>query len=259
MNKNFLKIGVMDSGLGGLSVLNELSKKIPSADLVYYGDLANSPYGEKNKDEVISYVDEICKFFLTKNVEAILLACNTATSVAVDLVRKKYSIPIFGMEPAIKPAILENPNEQIAVLATPLTLKEKKFLELGKILEQENQIYSISCKGLSKLIDHANFYEIEIYLKPILEDLKIRKINTIVLGCTHYVLIKNLFLNYNPYFKIYDGNKGTVNHIEKTLIPLPIEREASLDIFLNGGTEKDFEIAYTYLNNHLHNEGNYVK
>ena len=249
----------MDSGFGGLSVLNELSKKIPSADLVYYGDLANSPYGEKSKDNVIFYVDEICKFFLSKEVDAILLACNTATSVSVDSIRKKYSIPIFGMEPAIKPAILENPNEIIAVLATPLTLKEKKFLELGKNLEQENRIYSISCAGLSKLIDEANFNEIEIYLKPILEDLQTRKINTLVLGCTHYVLIKNLFLNHNPYFKIYDGNKGTANHIEKTLIPLPIEREASLDIFLNGGSDKDFEIAYTYLNNHLHNEENYVK
>jgi glutamate racemase len=255
----FLKIGVMDSGFGGLSVLNELSKKMQSADLIYYGDLVNSPYGEKSKEEVILFVEQSIQFFLEKSVDAILLACNTATSVSADYLRKKYSVPIFGMEPAIKPAMLENPNEKIAVLATPLTLKEKKFLDLGKSLEQKNRLYPIACENLSKLIDQAKFSEIEIYLKPILQDLMNQKINTIVLGCTHYVLIKNLFLSSNPFLKIYDGNLGTVNHMEKTLVPFPLEREPKLDLFLNGGNESDFEIAFTYLNNNLQNEGNYVK
>ena len=259
MSARSIKIGVMDSGLGGLSVLNELTNLIPTAEYIYYGDLKNSPYGNKSPQVIFKFVEEICNFFMGQDVSAIVVACNTATSVAISELRKKFPIQIFGMEPAIKPALLENPNEKIALLATPLTLKEEKYLNLEKSLDAVNRIIPIACDGLATLIDKADFTAIEEYLKPIIEDINKESIRTIVLGCTHYVLIKSIFYQLKNNIHIYDGNKGTANHVSKSLITFPYQIDTRLDIFLNGGTDLDFEIAYSYLNQFQNGDTNYVK
>ena len=259
MARERIKIGVTDSGFGGLSVLSELSNCIPEADYIYYGDLLNAPYGSKPPELIYSYIDEICNFFMGHGVSAIVLACNTATSVSVDKLRKKYPVPIFGMEPAIKPAVLENQDQKIAVLATPLTFREEKFMRLGDALEAHTILKPVSCEGLATIIDTGNIEKARDYLKPILKNLEEEKIEILVLGCTHYVLIKSLFYDWNPNVKLYDGNKGTANHVKRTLIPLPMEGESKLDLFLNGGKEEDFEIAYNYLNTENTTERNYVK
>ena len=259
MSDTRVKIGVTDSGFGGLSVLSELSNVIPEADFIYYGDLLNSPYGNKSPDQVYTFIDEICRFFISKEVSAIVVACNTATSVAIHKLRKKYHIPIFGMEPAIKPAVLENPDQKIAVLATPLTLKDEKFMRLGEALEAHTILKPIPCDGLATIIDSGDMDAARKYLQPIFKDLEEDKINNIVLGCTHYVLIKSLFYEWNPNIKLYDGNRGTANHVRRIITPLPNEGESKLDLFLNGGTEADFELAYNYLNNETTTERNYVK
>lgn len=259
MPKERIKIGVTDSGFGGLSVLSELSNTIPEADFIYYGDLLNAPYGNKPPEQIYSFIDEICKFFLGQGVNAIVLACNTATSVSVDKLRKKYPVPIFGMEPAIKPAVLENPDQKIAVLATPLTLREEKFMRLEKSLAVHTILTPVPCDGLATIIDKGNLEEARDYLKPILQNLTEEKVEILVLGCTHYVLIKSLFYEWNPNVKLYDGNKGTANHVRRTLTPLPNDGESKLDLFLNGGTEENFEIAYKYLNTENTTERNYVK
>ena len=259
MARERIKIGVTDSGFGGLSVLSELSNTIPEADYIYYGDLLNAPYGNKPPEQVYGFLDEISQFFLGRGVSAIVVACNTATSVAINKLRKKYSVPIFGMEPAIKPAALENPDQTIAVLATPLTLKEEKFMSLGKSLEKHATLKPIPCDGLATIIDTGDIEKAREYLQPIFKNLEEEKIDLVVLGCTHYVLVKSLFYDWNKNVKLYDGNKGTANHVRRTIIPLPIEGECKLDLFLNGGREEDFEIAYNYLNNQNTNERNYVK
>lgn len=259
MARDRIKIGVTDSGFGGLSVLSELSNIIPEADYVYYGDLLNAPYGSKPPEQIYQFMDEICNFFLGQGVNAIVLACNTATSVSVDKLRKKYPVPIFGMEPAIKPAVLENPDQKVAVLATPLTLREEKFMRLEKSLAAHTILKPVPCDGLATIIDKGNLEEARHYLKPILEKLSEEKVEILVLGCTHYVLIKSLFYEWNANVKLYDGNKGTANHVRRTLTPLPNEGESKLDLFLNGGTEEDFEIAYKYLNTENTTERNYVK
>lgn len=137
MGQSRLKIGVLDSGLGGLSVLPGLSSAF-SSELFYYGDLANSPFGPKPTEVVLALTDTICKFLIEKQgVESILIACNTATSASVEFLREKYHIPIFGMEPAIKPAVRDNPKK-VALLATSLTLREAKFDRLKKISVLKN-------------------------------------------------------------------------------------------------------------------------
>ena len=123
-------IGLFDSGLGGISVLHEVHKELPAEDLVYFGDSANNPYGTKDKDTIRDLSDAICAELVQAGCKAIVIACNTATSAAVPYLRAKYDIPIIGMEPALKVAVDQHTNRRIAVWATDLTLKEKKFQDL---------------------------------------------------------------------------------------------------------------------------------
>ncbi len=215
--KEPLKIGLMDSGMGGLSVLKELLKYDSELEIVYYGDLKNSPYGEKDASEVLELVRSVCKFLQKENVSAILLACNTATSAAAQTLRKEFSIPIFGMEPAIKPAILQNPGKKVALLATPVTQREEKLQRLKSELKAEELVLSISCPGLAGLVDQGDFDKAEKYLRPILANLQEQDVENLVLGCTHYVFLKQIILKNFPNVKIYDGNSGTIKHLLNSL------------------------------------------
>lgn len=259
--KRTKKIGVLDSGFGGLSVLSEMAREYPDADYIYYGDLLNSPYGDKSREKVLHLTEDIVQYFLHEAVDAVLIACNTATSAAAIELRSRYSLPIFGMEPAIKPAIIENPMLNIAVFATSLTLKEEKFSRLEKSLNAGSVLHPVNCDGLSTLIDKEDIKGCIDYLDPKLSELKEKKINIFVLGCTHYLLIRPLFFYMNPGIKLYDGNMGTIRHIAQS-IQLgngDMERESRIDLVLNGGNEEDFQIAYRYLNANPREEQDYVR
>ncbi len=259
MSSKIKTIGVMDSGFGGLSVLSELANSLPSVDYIYYGDLKNSPYGKKSRQDVLQLSEEIIQFFIHEGVSAVLLACNTATSAAATELRSRYNIPIFGMEPAIKPAVLENQGEKVAVFATSLTLKEEKFNRLEKSLHAGHVIEQINCDGLANLIDSDDIPSCIDFLDPILKELCDRNINNFVLGCTHYLLIRPLFYKYNDNIKIYDGNEGTIRHIISSLSIPEVERESRIELFLNGGTDDDFQIAYRFLNANPREDKKYVK
>lgn len=252
-------IGVMDSGFGGLAVLSELANANPGADYIYYGDLINSPYGIKTTAEVILLTENVVQYFIHEKVDAILLACNTATSAAALELRSRYSIPIFGMEPAIKPAVLENPKKPIAVFATSLTLKEEKFNKLEKSLGAGHVLHPINCDGLAALIDKEDISGCIDFLDPILLELKEKNIHHFVLGCTHYLLIRPLFYRYDRSIKIYDGNLGTIRHITNCLAIPEVDRESRIELILNGGNEPEFQIAYRYLNYNPREETRYVK
>lgn len=121
-------IGIFDSGLGGISVLKELRLLLPHEHFIYYGDSAHAPYGIKEKAEITARCIEICDYLIDQGVKAIVIACNTATSACVNLLRKRYSLPIIGMEPALKVAAEQGEHQRIIVTATPLTLKEQKLI-----------------------------------------------------------------------------------------------------------------------------------
>lgn len=243
------KIGIFDSGMGGISVLREMNRFFSGVDFFYYGDITNSPYGKKSKDEITRLTKIACDYFLKKKVDAVLLACNTATSASVKLLRGLYPVPIFGMEPAVKPALTENPEKKIAVLATQFTISEEKFLELERSLNANGRLVSYPCEGLAALVDKKKIEEAGEFLKPILEKIQSEKIDTIVLGCTHYVLLKKVFSSLNPSIKLYDGNAGTYSHIQKSLgISMSNQLENRVELFLNGGSESDYSIARFYLN-----------
>jgi glutamate racemase len=212
-------IGIFDSGMGGLTVLEKAIEFLPNEDFVYFGDSKNAPYGIKSKEKVIDLSDKICKIFIKEyHVDAIVIACNTATSAAAEILREKYNIPIIGMEPAIKPAIENNNGGNIIVLATEMTLKEKKFNDLIKKFNYDNIIIKKPCTKLVKLIENIEFDKsmLNLIIDDCLEN--IENIESIVLGCTHFVFIKDfLEKKFNNNIKIYDGNDGTILNLKKIL------------------------------------------
>ena len=217
--KEIMMIGIFDSGMGGLTVLKDAHELLPNEDFIYFGDSKNAPYGVKTKNEVIKLSDNICQMFIEKyNVKAIVIACNTATSAAVNILRKKYDIPIIGMEPAIKPAIVDNGGGKIIVMATEMTLKERKFNNLIKKF-RDNNIIKVPCSELVDVIEDGNFEKKNLnrIIEECLND--IENIESIVLGCTHFIFIKNLLnKKFKNKIKIFDGNIGTIKNLKRILI-----------------------------------------
>ena len=217
-----MKIGFFDSGIGGITVLYEALKILPKEDYIYYADVLHVPYGVKPKSEVRKYIFDAIEFIIGQGVKALVIACNTATSIAIEDLRLKYSIPIIGMEPAVKPAVEKNKdnNKRVLVTATPLTLKEEKLRNLIAKLDNENIVDSLPLPGLVEFSERLEFDEkiVLSYLKEQLYSYDLDRYDAIVLGCTHFSFYKDMFRKLFPSsVNIIDGNIGTVNHLKRIL------------------------------------------
>jgi glutamate racemase len=227
-----LRIAIFDSGIGGLTVLKKALESLPNAEYLYYADTKNVPYGVKQKNEVINHVVTAFDFLSKRNIQIAIIACNTATSAAVSEVRKKFSFPILGMEPAIKPAIMSNSGKQILVLATSLTLRESKLEELIHSLDNKQRIHK---RALDKLVVYAeqfNFESDEVikYIKDELADFDFSEYETIVLGCTHFIYYSKVIQKIvGSHISIIDGNEGTVNNLIKTIKEKRLEFDKDCD------------------------------
>ena len=186
-------IGVMDSGVGGISVLKHIHALLPHEDLVYIADSKHAPYGNKTADEITARCFEIADFLITKDVKALVVACNTATAAAIDAMRKRYTLPIIGMEPAVKPAAEASKNGIIGVLATVGTLKSAQFAALLESYGRNVKVVTQACIGLVECIERGELDTPETkalirqYCLPLLDE----GADTIVLGCTHYPFVKD--------------------------------------------------------------------
>jgi glutamate racemase len=242
-------LGITDSGFGGLTVLQDIVMSNLNVELIYFGDLKNSPYGTKSKELVRDLVQKATDFLIDKGCNAILLACNTATSVTVEYLRSRYSIPIFGMEPAIKPALVGSDGSKIAVLATKLTLEEDRFLSLKNRVDPMNLVIPIPCPGLSDLVDREDWANAEDYIIKILNQPELQSIHFIVLGCTHYLFLKDMIHSHRPDIEIFDGNQGTVDHILRSCYtpsskPLPIHSSSTSDSSVNGIDRSSIQLYF---------------
>lgn len=220
MNKSSQPIGVFDSGLGGLSVLGELWKIMPYEKYIYMGDSKNAPYGTKPEDKVKKYTEENIIKLIDLGVKAVVIACNTATSVAAKELRKKFDIPIIGIEPAIKPAATSHKGGNVVVMATPMTLKKEKFNNLMQSYSDISRIIPLPCPDLVEIIEKGvtDGKEISEYLKKLFEPYKNEKIDSVVLGCTHYPFIKNSIKEFFDYrIDIIDGSGGTARETKRRL------------------------------------------
>ncbi|HBH12776.1 MAG TPA: glutamate racemase, partial [Clostridiales bacterium] len=215
-----MKVAIFDSGVGGLTVLYSAMKRMPYNEYIYYADLDNVPYGNKDKEMVNRLTLRAVEQIYDLGVNAIVLACNTATSISADLLRYKYDIPIVGMEPAVKPAVINSLGKRVLVLATELTLKESKLRNLINRLEATDKVDLLP---MSELVDFAEKMVFDGDRVRTLLDQKFSNMNlsdykTIVLGCTHFIYYKKIIEQYFNYtIDVIDGNQGTVNHLEKIL------------------------------------------
>lgn len=236
-----MKIGFFDSGIGGITVLYDTLKILPNEDYIYYADTLNVPYGPKPKEEVKKYIFNAVEFLVQQDVKAIVIACNTATSVAIKDLRVKYSIPIIGMEPAVKPAIEKNKerNKRILVTATALTLKEEKLKNLISRLDNEHVVDLLPLPGLVQFAEKLEFHEEIVlpYLKEQLLKYDLNDYETIVLGCTHFSYFKDMFQKlFSSQVNIIDGNIGTAKNLKRTLKRMNLLNDSSGSItFYNSG------------------------
>ena len=206
-------IGIFDSGIGGVTVFKKIIEKIPNGHFVYYSDSSNNPYGDKSRDELINIVDNIVNKLINFGVKVIVIACNTASYVCKDYLRNKYKNTIFiAIEPAYKMVYDNNFNGKTLVMATKGTIENEKFLSLYHKYDNHNTIL-LSCVGLADLIEQGK--DVRNYLKKLFSNIK--DIKNVVLGCTHYPLIKEEIINILGNVEFYDGSDGVSRELVKQL------------------------------------------
>ena len=212
-------IAVIDSGVGGISVLRELVKLMPGERYLYFGDSANAPYGTKPTEKIIEMTDRVVDRMMQRGIKALVVACNTATAAAIVYLRKKYpDFIIIGIEPALKPAVTRFPGGTIGIMATPVTLREEKLKRL--ILQNPHpDIRMIPAPGLVELIEAglANTPQMDAFLTPILAPFA-GKLDGLVLGCTHYPFaVPSIRRILGDKTVLFDGGAGTARETRRRL------------------------------------------
>lgn len=211
-------IGVFDSGIGGLSIIEKLRLELPHETFLYYADTINCPYGNKSSSELLEITSNIVSYLQKEGCKLIVIACNTATTKCLKELRNRFPKLIFvGVVPAIKVACDFN-YQNTLVLATPATIESERTNELVTQYKRNNQnIYLASCEGLALAIEQGNKEEVNKILDNVLGKYKDKNIDSIVLGCTHYPFIKNEILQRMPQAVLLDGSKGVANEVKHQL------------------------------------------
>lgn len=211
-------IGLLDSGLGGIGVLGEALRQLPNEDYVYYGDTANAPYGDKAPEEVLGLVHQAVERLIELRCKAIVIACNTATSVSAGKLRQELALPIIGMEPALKPASLLPGDGKILVMATRVTLALPKFQAL--MAQYGRDAVPVPCPGLMECVERGELEgpKVTALLRQLLGPWLSQPVKAVVLGCTHYPFLRKaiaaLFPEGTP---LIDGNAGSVRQLRRRL------------------------------------------
>lgn len=215
MDKNS-KIGIFDSGVGGSTVLREIIKILPNEDYIYYSDSINNPYGDKTESEIINICNNITKYLLTRKCKVIVIACNTACAIAIEWLRKKYpKIKFIGIEPAYKMVHDYSFDAETLIMATKGTIESEKFNMLYNKYNN-HKTYLMPCVGLADIIEEGNKERLHKYLNDNLKQYN-NKIKNVVLGCTHYPIIKNEISNVLENVTFFDGSKGLAMHLKEVL------------------------------------------
>ena len=219
MSKN--PIGVMDSGVGGISVLKHIHTLLPHEHLVYFADSAHAPYGNKSPEEIKDRCFAVADFLIAQQAKALVVACNTATAAAITDMRAAYDLPIIGMEPAVKPAATATKNGVIGVLATVGTLKSAQFAALLESYGRNVKVITQGCIGLVECIERGELdtAETKALIKQYTSPLLAEGADTIVLGCTHYPFVRPLIEEIaGPEVAIIDTGAAVAKQVQHKLI-----------------------------------------
>lgn len=226
MEKRNLPVAVFDSGVGGISVLREMVRLMPKENFWFFGDSINAPYGTKTVEQVRELTIKNVAWMAEKGIKGIVIACNTATSAAINQLREIYTdIPVVGIEPAVKPAVMQKKDAKVLVLATPGTVQGVKFKTLMAQYEKQATVIPVGCPGLMEFVEAGTLEgeELEQYLIKLLYPYLSGGMDAVVLGCTHYPFVRDTIakvMGSGPV--ILDGSEGTARELLRRLTQMDL-------------------------------------
>lgn len=245
-------IAVFDSGVGGISVLRQLRKRMPGERYIYYGDSANAPYGTKTPQQVRELALAVAEKLVRRGIKALVVACNTATAAAIELLRQEYPNEIIiGIEPAVKLAADHHPHGRVGVMATRVTLNQERFEDLLARCGGGLEIVRIPAPGLVELIEEGktDSAETEVLLEQILGPWR-DKLDALVLGCTHYPFVKDSVSRIlGEKTELLDGSAGTARETKRRLAEAGLLRAGLGEVVIEDSAPGDeaLELAWKLL------------
>lgn len=244
-----ITVGVFDSGVGGLSVVRQILRRLPEVRIIYYGDTARVPYGEKRKEELIYLADIVTDYLLQEGAQVIVDACNSTSAVALDYLQQKYGVPILGViNPGVKAALRATKNGKIGLIGTEATVKSGVHNKLLTSLKADFKLISQACPGFVPYIEKGDISSPEIlrlakeYLNPLIKE----GIDTLILGCTHYPFLEQVILEtVGPSVKLIDPAVETTSDLEKTLADSRKRDKLTIEDhrFVVSGDPEDFKLV----------------
>ena len=254
MDKN-APIGVFDSGVGGLTVAREIMRQIPNERIVYFGDTARVPYGSKSKDNIIKFSRQIIRFLQTENVKAIVIACNTASALALDEMQQEFDLPILGVvKPGAKVAVETTVNKRIGLIGTEANIRSGVYTRYIKSLDDEAKVFEKACPLFVPLVEEgfAKHKITEEVIDIYLSDMRKSEIDTLILGCTHYPLLRSRIMAYfgesvhivNP---AYETAMDLKKILEEQKIANTSGEPAAYDFYVSDAAEKFKKFANSIL------------
>lgn len=259
MNKRNKPIGVFDSGIGGLTVLKEILKEMPDESTIYFGDTARVPYGIRSPETVIQYSFENTRFLFSKDIKLLVVACNTASSVGLDKIKSAVPIPVLGViEPGAKAAVRATRNKRIGIIGTEATIRTNSYSRLIKAIDGDVEVYSLPCPLFVPLVEEG-WTEGDIaaliaerYLKKI----KNKNIDTLVLGCTHYPLLKKIISKVmGEGVRLIDSAVEVAKEVKSTLETSGLKRELKetplREFYVTDSPERFIKVGERFLGNKI--------
>ena len=252
---NLLPIGLFDSGVGGLTVMREVARQLPSESTVYFGDTARVPYGSKSRDVITRFSLEITQFLLQEKVKMIVVACNTASAFALSALRGRFDVPVVGViEPGAQAALTGTKTKRIGVIGTEGTIESQAYTEAIHRLKPDAEVFGQACPLIVPLVEEGWLEKpvaleiVKEYLVPLLQN----RIDTLVLGCTHYPLLKNLLSQVaGPSVRLIDSAEETARTVGRELRNLKLEASSGSPVmrryFVSDAPEKFEKVGQRFL------------
>lgn len=254
-SENNSPIGVFDSGIGGLTVLKEIFRVLPAESTIYLGDTARVPYGIRSSETVMRYSFENTRFLVSKGIKLLVIACNTASSVSLAAIRKSVSIPVIGViEPGAEAALKSTGNKKIGIIGTEATVRSSAYKKTIKALDSSAEVFSLPCPLFVPLVEEG-WTEGEVarmVAEKYLSGIKDKGIDTLVLGCTHYPLLKDVIsMVMGPDVRLIDSAVETAKKIKDILKKDNRERKfkgkPSREFYVTDSPERFIKVGERFL------------
>ena len=254
-------IGIFDSGVGGLTVTREVLKILPNEDMIYFGDTGRTPYGPRSKDIVIEFSQQDANFLVEQNVKIVVVACNTASSFALDELEKNFDVEMIGViEPGAVSAVRATKNRKIGIIGTAGTISSDAYARTIEKLDPGIKVFSLACPLFVPLVEEGYVHKEATYLiaEEYLEPFKTNGIDTLILGCTHYPLLKDIIRKVlGKDIVLIDSAEETAQVVYKKLIELDLLREKTAQVnhkfYVSDFPERFQQVAQYFLGDTIKN------